>query len=268
MRWPADSKDYPLYLRTRIRKGCGCGIEADYVPWHNVRDIPSRGTSGIPGGVRVDRPFHLLSEYEKIYFMLMERRPRTVDIREQFPILDIKRSLEFCASLGLTHKRKGAYPEPFTIDFLITEQGSSGLHYRAASVKPQIDDLDEKAQLTLRLEMLWCAEKSIPWTLVDPKRFGDTKVTLQTLHFLRAWHIHHFQPVRETCAAFAAHFLSIYKRNVPLIDLIGKTAKHMRLSRDDATDMFRFCGWAKYIDVSVVHPMVLNAPLFLNTGRA
>lgn len=86
----------------------------------------------------MQRPHHMLSELETTYFFLLERKASVVDIREQWPILHIDRTLELCAEQGASHKFRGAYPEPFTIDFVVTEEVDGKIFHRAASIKTHV----------------------------------------------------------------------------------------------------------------------------------
>jgi len=92
--------------------------------------VPSRGTSLVSRGVFSGRSHHLLSELEAIYFYLLERRAGTAEIREQWPILDMDRTLELCARFGVRPRMRNGYPEPFTIDFLVTERVDGRLTHR------------------------------------------------------------------------------------------------------------------------------------------
>ena len=89
MLWDPSPKLYAPYLQGRVRRGLGIGVGEGYSPWLKVRDVPSRGTSSILHGIKIRRSFHLLSKLETTYFYIVERNPTVIDVREQFPILDI-----------------------------------------------------------------------------------------------------------------------------------------------------------------------------------
>jgi len=38
----------------------------------------------------------------------------------------------------------------------------------------------------------------------------------------------------------------------------------MRLSTDTTLDIFRYCTWSNFIDISLQHPLALDKPIFLN----
>ncbi|WP_153948056.1 TnsA endonuclease N-terminal domain-containing protein [Cupriavidus sp. U2] len=142
MEWPVGPLRYPPYLRSRIAKHRGVGSGIDYRPWLTVKDVKSKGDSSVVRGILVPRNYHFLSSIELAYFFIRERQQDVVDIREQWPILDIGATEIISSKYGLRHPNKGIYPEPFTVDFLITRKSDSGLLYSAHSIKT-IDDLDD-----------------------------------------------------------------------------------------------------------------------------
>jgi hypothetical protein len=262
MHWKPDPGLYPPYLRTRIQRGKGVGKGIDYKSWLKIRDVPSKGTSSSVSGIIVPRPYNLLSEIETTYFYLMERKPSTVDIQEQWPILDIDRTLELCAEYGIRHNFRSSNPEPFTIDFLVTSKNNQGeLSVRAASIKTPEDASNHDIRARLLIEYVWCLEREIPWTLVDTSKFNKTM--LANLRFMRTWYRHRYLSNPENEALFIKNFHLSYRRNTLLEELIQHTSKILRLSRDTALDIFRYCAWSNLIDVSLQHPLALDKPIIL-----
>lgn len=264
--WKSDPLLYPPYLRTRIRRGRGVGNGPSYAPWLKARDVPSRGTSVITRGILSGRSHHLLSELEAIYFFLIERRACTVEIREQWPIFDIDRTLELCTRFGVRHAVRKGFPEPFTIDFLITERIGGELKYRAASVKSPDDARDPSVRLRLAVEHAWCLDRNIPWTLVDTGRFDKT--VLQNLRFLRAWFRHRYVSEPSLEDRFMTEFEGAYTSNRPLNELVAQLAKSLRQSTKVVEDMFRYCAWSNRIRPSLRHPLALDLPVVLQTAAA
>jgi hypothetical protein len=263
MEWKPNPDLYPPYLRRRIRQGRGIGQGPAYRRWLNIRDVPSRGTSSSVGGILVQRPYHLLSELEVMYFFLMERRASVIDIREQWPILHIDRTLELCVERGVTHKYQGLYPEPFTIDFLITEEINGKISYRAASVKTPEDAADSDVRRRLSVEYAWCQEHGISWTLVDTSSFDRT--LLDTLRFMRGWFRSRYEPEAWVVEQFKNEFSYRYTTNASLKSLLSSIAKRMRIADDLADSIFRFCAWSGQIPVSFRHPLLMNRPVVLDS---
>ena len=261
MHWRPDPLLYPPYLRARVKRRRGIGSGPVYVPWLKVRDVPSRGTSVVSRGIFSGRTHHLLSELEAIYFYLLERRAGTVEIREQCPILDIDRTLELCAKFGVSQRMKNGYPEPFTIDFLITERVEGRLTYRAASVKSPEDARDPGTRLRLAVEHAWCQDRGIPWTLVNTQRFNKTM--LETLRFLRSWFRHRYAPDVALEDRFVSQFAAHHAPNRPLRDVLACASRSLRQPIATLEDAFRHCAWSGRIQPSLAHGLAMDAPVVL-----
>lgn len=265
MQWDTDLSLYMPHFRNRLLRGQGLGVHAEYKPWLRVRDVPSRGTSSIVRGIRIPRCIHLLSKIEAAYFFLLERRRAVQDCREQFPILDITRTLELCEELGVRHPHKGFYPEPFTIDFMITEIEDGKPCFRAASIKTPRDAVKPAVLHRLAVEHRWCAEHNIPWTLVDTSELGDT--VLVNLRFMRAWFLHRHTPDYPQAVRFAACLLDGYQRNTLIDELVHDVCQRLHIPIDAGRDIFRFCTWSGLLPICLSSALAFNLPLVLRNVR-
>lgn len=263
MEWNKDISRYPAYLGAKLRSGRGLGRGSDYLPWYTTKEVPSRGTSDNPTSIRNKRRYELLSDLETLYFFLLERKPDVIDVREQYPILDIAGTSRICSDLGLPVKRRQHNPEPFTIDFLVTEHTGTGIKERAASIKPAADLLDEDTRLKLEVEHRWCNERGLTWEVIDFSSLEEPSLTLSALRFIRQWHAHRHDADNDINPVFRDHFLDQYERNVPLAELLRRTAKRLRIKQTLAEDAFRYEAWVGEIAVSLNHEIALNRPLVL-----
>lgn len=266
MDWPADPDLYPIYLANKVRKGRGCGSGANYLSWYTTAEIKSRGTCDTPHSIRNGRSYELLSDFEALYFFILERKQGVEDVKEQFPIFDIAGTQRICAEIGLEHKmtsRSPLRPEPYTLDFLVTENINGTNKTRAASIKPPYQQLDPVTISKLNVERLWCERKGIPWELVDMSNLPNHLVTLSALRYTRKWYLNRWQPDMALRKLFKEHFMFIYERNVPLSRLIERAAKRTRLPLPQAEDAFRHGAWIGDIPVSFNHEIALNLPLVL-----
>ena len=266
MEWTADPKRYPAYLATKIKRGRGCGSGVGYLSWYTTREIKSRGTCDTPNSIRNGRSYELLSDFETIYFFVLERKGGVEDVREQFPILDITGTQRICAELGIEHKmtsRGPRTPEPYTIDFVVTEAIENTTRTRAASIKPPYQVLDAATVAKLNVERFWCERNGIPWELIDMSALPNHLTTLSALRFTRKWYLNRWQPDLALRKLFRAHFMFIYERNVALKHLIERTAKRTRLPIPQAEDAFTHGAWIGDIPVSFNHEIALDLPLVL-----
>src|ERR1039458_2516666 len=107
-------------IERRIAAGFGQGEGASYKPWLRISDVPSKGTCTIITGWRHGREHHLLSRNERNYFYCLEWQDDVEEVREQFPLLPLQRTLEIAASLGFKHPSDRGKPIVMTTDFLKT----------------------------------------------------------------------------------------------------------------------------------------------------
>lgn len=261
MEWDTELKLYPKYWHSRLKRGFGLGSKIDYHPWLRVRDVPSIGTSGNPKGLTIPRVYHLLSGLERIYFHLIDRQSDVIDIREQFPILDLKSTLAICAGLGVTHTRDGRFPEPFTLDFMVTRQTTNGPIYQARSIKTSESAKDPAVRLRLSVEYEWCKNNGIDWKLVNTGEFSNDM--LATLTFVRGWSRHQFKPNEVRAAAFVRTFQSMYSTNVPLQEVVQTCAHRLKRSYRDCLNEFRYCAWTDQIAIDLTRKVSLHLPLVL-----
>jgi len=212
-------------------------------------------------GILMPRKYHLLSIQERIYFFLLERQSDVIDIREQFPILQLNATLQLCGELGIRHSRKGRYPEPFTLDFLITRRTSSGLIYEARSVKTPSDAKDPIVRRRLAVEYRWCEQQAIDWRLVSSPSF--TADLLSRLVFMRSWSREGMKPDQDSADTFTAAFLKAYRPNATLRAQIEGCAKNLKRGYRYCLNEFRYCAWSNRIQIDLHSRLALNLPVVL-----
>lgn len=265
MEWNDDLSLYPSYWHSRLKRGFGLGRGKSYLPWLRVRDVPSLGTSGNPRGITVERVYHLLSTPERAYFHIVDRQPDVIDIREQFPILDLRATVSLCAERGVKHPRKGRYFQPFTIDFLITRRTPEGLVYEARSIKTPQDAQDQATRLRLSIEHEWCKRAGIDWKLIDTSSFSTD--LLSTLTFIRAWARHRFVPNSSNASAFVDAFHDTYNPNRPLREVIRACSERLKRNYAECLNEFRYCAWSDRLPIEITRKVTLHLPVVLRVNH-
>jgi len=261
LHWEPIPELYPFWLRGRVRRGRGIGERLGYKSFLDVRDVPSRGTSAYIAGIVIARFFVMLSNLETTHFLQIERRRNIADVRENWPIFHLDRTVELCNEYHVRHVYRGHFLFPFPIDFLITEMVDGKIRYRAESIKTPEDAADPEVRLRLLIEELWCREHGIEWCLVDTSEY--TRTMLSALRFMRAWFKFGYVPNAEDEPRFANYFMANYRRNVALSILVHDAGRALRLSEPKARSIFRYCAWSEQIPVSLKHRLAFNWPLVL-----
>jgi hypothetical protein len=164
-----------------ISEGRGQGDGKDYKPWIRVQDFSSRGTISRIYGFKTGRVHHLLSNHEKYYFYLMEWSEKVIDIREQFPLSDVKMAINIAESAGIRYPadRISGYPYVMTCDFMLT----TSLGCKARTIK-QVSELSNKRVIEkLEIERRYWNRLGIDWKLVTDRDIDVPKA--QAIEWVR-----------------------------------------------------------------------------------
>lgn len=110
-----DKQSIDKYLAV----GKGKGELSSYKPWIEVRDFPSIGMSNRVYGITTNRVHHFLSSLELAYYYILVWSERIVDIREQYPILDLLFVIETAEKAGIRYPfdKVSGFPYILTSDF-------------------------------------------------------------------------------------------------------------------------------------------------------
>ena len=119
------------------------------------------------------RIHHLLSNQELWYFYLLDWSEKTIDIREQFPLSELKDAIKIADRLGIRYPydRKSGFPYVLTTDFLIT----TGQGTVARSVKLAKDLDNPRVCEKLEIERQYWKNQGIEWRLVTENEISRVK---------------------------------------------------------------------------------------------
>lgn len=162
-------------IRRFIKEGRGKGVGPNYKPWHMVSDVPSLGRVHRPYGNKTRRQHHLLSDNEYFAFLLFEWDDNIVDIREQYPFIDRRETMEIAARHGIRHPvdpQSGAL-WVITTDFLLTIRNVNGTSLIARTVK-QAETLGNKRTLEkLEIERRLCERHHVEWKILTNQQLKN-----------------------------------------------------------------------------------------------
>lgn len=212
----------PAVLRRFSQKGRGQGIFEEYRAWHQVSrgDPASRGRSHFFdwNGLCVD----LLSDRERVVFLLASMVPGVVDVRAQFPLslhsapheleayagwripASLPGAKEIALSLGIklpvvTNDDEHEDWTP-TTDLLLTLRDSSGqLSLLAIAFKLAKELSARRKRELLRLEYEYWLRRDVPWLLLTEQLIDP--VFAECLE--RAWYWALHEPLDEATLRIA-----------------------------------------------------------------
>lgn len=153
--WSSEAKN-----KRWIKEGRGQGTSSNYKPWLTIRDVASEGRSHRVFGHITQRTHHLLSDLELAAFLLLQWRPTTTDIREQFP-LDRTLTREISKQLGVQHPNYQGIDQYMSSDFVVDSQENEQPRF-AIQVKSIEAFSDPRTIEKLEIEKLYWREKGVP----------------------------------------------------------------------------------------------------------
>jgi len=182
--------DQKKVIARRIKEGRGQGQGEYYLPWLRVQDGGSLGFLCRPPGWTTGRTHHLLSKHERNYFYILDWASCVVDIREQYPLLPLDRTLEIAERLRIKHPTDPHSKEPvvMTSDFLIDWITDDGVIQKIRTVKPS-DQLEFNRVIEkFEIERTFWEEQNFDWGIVTEQEIKEQKIlTGNVMSVHRKW---------------------------------------------------------------------------------
>lgn len=121
-----------------LREGRGKGHGKDYKPWLTTQDVPSTGRRSRVPDWKTGRLHHTLSDNEIDYLYLLEWADNVIDIREQFPLIDLEVAQTIASDMGVKYptNKESNFPYILTTDFFITIHSNGQAKEIARTIKP------------------------------------------------------------------------------------------------------------------------------------
>ena len=156
-----------------VISGRGQGEGPAYLPWISVQSFSSSGTTSRIFSHKTKRVHHLLSRNELYYFYLLEWSDKVLDIREQFPLLDLELAADIASKAGIKYPRDNisGFPYVLTCDFMITT--NDGL--RARTIKSTKDLGNKRTLEKLEIERRYWKSYNVEWRIVTENEISTKK---------------------------------------------------------------------------------------------
>lgn len=179
-----------------IKEGRGQGTGKEFLPWLMTYNVPSDGRRARDPGWKTGRLHHLMSDLETYYFYLLEWSDLVIDIREQFPLLDVEAAQAIAFDMGVEYPkdRESKIPFVLTTDFMVTVRDGDRILDIARTVKPS-KELDKTRVIEkFEIERRYWAAKGIDWGIVTEKEIPT--VLAKNVEYLHP--AYHLEPTDET----------------------------------------------------------------------
>lgn len=148
------------------RSGNGRGPE--YRPWIDVRSGSTSGEANRVWSRASGRVCHLLSREELVAFLIFDLDEKTIDIREQFPLLPLAETIELSREMKVRHSRGPSREMTYrvlTTDLVVTRAESDGARDFAYAVKTAKRRHHRITMERLALEEAYWHSRGVPWDL-------------------------------------------------------------------------------------------------------
>jgi len=151
---------YEQYLHA----GRGQGDGSAYMPWIVIQDFSSLGRVSRIFSYKTGRVHHFLSRNELCFFYLLEWSDQVLDVREQFPLLNVELAIDAAQNAGIRYPRDSVsgFPYILTCDFMITTK----LGLKARTIKNSSDLKSKRTLEKLEIERRYWDSLGIDWRIV------------------------------------------------------------------------------------------------------
>ena len=156
-----------------LREGRGHGSGLGYSPWIRIQDFASQGIASRVKGRTTGRVHHLMSNHELAYFYILDWSDIVIDIREQFPLLDLELAVNLAAQSNIKYPidKTSGYPYVLTCDFMITT--NEGLKARTIKMTSELSNV--RILEKLEIERRYWQEKGVNWKIVTEREISFQK---------------------------------------------------------------------------------------------
>lgn len=154
----------------RLREKRGQGYGETYKPWILPHETPNDGRAHKILGWKHNRVYYLLSDGELWVFLILQMQDNVLDIREQFPLLPIDKTLMIAEKLNINHppryKSERNEKTVITSDFNLLVKKDDGMKEIVRTVKTKDDYENIRTQEKLLIEKEYWAQKGIDWGVI------------------------------------------------------------------------------------------------------
>lgn len=160
-------------LQRYIKEGRGMGIGKDYISWTKTYEYSSIGRATRIMGIKVPRIFNLQSDNQYRAFLLFEFSINTLDIRENYPLLNVMEVIDEKDGLRFDKFCDKETKEPYVIttNFLLTVKDQDGSEKFVARTVKNTSELKRKITWEkLEIERRYWSQKKIDWKIITEKQ--------------------------------------------------------------------------------------------------
>ena len=245
---------YQTYLRF-LRNGRGTGDLAEYKPWITIHDFPSKGKVVRILGKKTHRIHHLLSQLEKIYFLMVDNDPSVEDIKEQFPLpLEITQLI--AAEKHIRHPLVNGFSYVMTTDFMIKQNGS----WHAVQIKTKADSEKERVKEKFEIEKTYYRSIHTEWKVMTEKDLPA--LVAENYYWLNSGiPFESLVPDPTKRSRMKAAFLELYANySIPFHTILEAMDEMCGVSGGTTMQLFKSCIMDNTVAINTLETICLEEP--------
>lgn len=116
-----------------------------------------------------------MSEHERKYLYYCEWLDGVSDIREQWPLLPLEKTIEIADQLGIVHPHIDGIPVIMTTDFMLILTTRDGIRNVVRTIKPIVKLTTRTIEL-FEIERIYFSELDIDWCIVTENKIPNNLV--------------------------------------------------------------------------------------------
>lgn len=242
----------------RLKEGRGRGEYDTYKPWITVQEIPSKGISARILGEKTKRIHHLFSRNEIAFFYLLDASEEVLDIREQFPLLDVLDTVRICEKAGVRHPRdtRSRYPYVFTSDFYIVTR--SGIKIRSVKERKELKDIQVREKQ--EIERRFWLEYGYEWKIITDREIDYQKAENLAWLRRRARYLSEVVPCSKDAEEAVYCFAEEYNDSILPVSVIACDIEEaFGFEPGTGVSIFAKAVQEKVIDIDICRPLDMTA---------
>lgn len=253
-------------IKRYLNEKRGQGEGYDYKPWLTIQDFPSLGRASRIKSMTTGRIHHFFSKTQRDYFMELDWEESIIDIREHYPLLDYKETIENLDDLNQSKFGDGEIDYVITTTFLVTKRiDTDKVKYFARSVK-YASELDKKITLEkLEIERRYWSNKSINWGLVTNKEINT--VLVKNIEFINPVVSSRLKINKQE--EITSNLISEYTRSSDkvLYGIFKSIDRSLNLNPGESITVFKYLLANRFIQVDMNSMIDIRKPIELDFRR-
>jgi len=189
-----------------------------------------------------------MSNLETSFFFILDWSDNVLDIREQYPMLDIRQIIEIAesAQIKYPYDHKSGFPYIMTSDFFIETLDGPVI----VTVKTTSDLENPRTREKLEIERRYWQSRNIKWSVVTENEINTTKA--KNIEWLtQAKDLEWFgipKHMQESCILY---FGTHYGCNVNLGELLTEVEMEFNLTAGAGLNIYKHMAYRKLIEFDI-----------------